>query len=77
MPNTWNGEERRKATRDHDTLVEVVQILRSHVNNFDKHQLEDKENFKEIFEKMWKHASLIYIGFGIVVTLEFLLKGGH
>lgn len=42
MPmDRWNGEERRKATRDHDTLIEMVQILKNLVTNFEEHTKDD------------------------------------
>ena len=75
----WNGEERRKNNRDHDTLIEVVQILKSHVNNFDKHLErfnehvdDDNTNFENITNKIWQHTRLIYIGIGILAALQFI-----
>lgn len=76
----WNGRERRK-TIDHDTIVELTQIMRNHISNFDihredfnKHTEDDKVAYKEIKDLLGKHAIFIYIGIGIITTLQFLLK---
>lgn len=60
----WDGIKRRKddhGVNDHDTLIELVQILTNHVNNFNElsnvfkdHVKEDKENFKILNESRWK-----------------------
>ena len=70
----WDGEERRKMNTDHDTLTEIVQILKSHVENFDKHVIDDKVNFGKIDNKIDNHAKYIYIGMGIIGVLEVLMK---
>lgn len=69
MP-TWDGKERRMPTQDHDTLIEVVQILKNHVANFDKHIEADKIAFQDIGDKLWKHAMYIYIGIGILAAIN-------
>lgn len=75
---TWDGIKRRdddlKKAEDHDTLIEVVQILKSHVANFDKHVEKDDTNFKDIKDQVGKHAMWIYIGLGVVGTIQFLIK---
>jgi hypothetical protein len=79
MPGAWNGEERRKGNRDHDTLIEVVQILQNHVENdtknwarFDVHTAEDKQNFTTVTNKVDKHAMYIYMAIGAIGLLEIL-----
>lgn len=70
---TWDGKERRSVS-DHDTLIELYQITKNHVVNFDEHKKEDNESFKIIRNQIGKHAMYIYIGLGIIGTLQFLLK---
>ena len=70
----WNGHERRKSTRDHDTLIEMVQILKNHVGNFDIHRKDylthigdDKKNFEFLNRVAW-------CGFGGLGVLEIILR---
>ena len=58
--------------KDHDTLVEVVTILKNHVSNFDAHVKVDNDNFKDIGSKIWTHAKFIYIGVGAVGVLQII-----
>lgn len=74
---TWDGVNRRVSenkSQDHDTLIEMVQILRNHVDNFDKHVEDDKTSFRVIRDQVGKHAVYIYIGLGVIGTLQFLFK---
>lgn len=72
---TWDGKtERRNNAGDHDNITRMLTILDNHVKNFDKHVEEDKSLFKEMGDKLWKHATFIYIGIGIITTLEFIFK---
>ena len=66
----WDGEERRFSNRDHDTLIEVVQILKSHVGNFDKHVEDDKALTKDV--KF--HSKIIYVCMGGLGVLEIILR---
>ena len=68
----WDGIERRNKATDHDTLIQVVQILTNHVENFNQHVTDDKAAFDEIGKRLWNHAKFIYIGIGIVAVLEVL-----
>lgn len=76
----WEGKDRRN-TEDHDTLVELCQIMKNHVDNFNlhredfvDHKKEDNVSFKALRDQIGKHAIYIYIGIGILGTLQFLLK---
>lgn len=64
---SWDGTERRMKAQDHDTLIEVVQILKSHVENFDKHQVEDKKQFDILNRNM-------YLGIGILIAVKIVFK---
>lgn len=66
MSSSWDGGERRDTT-DHDTLTNVVAILRIHVDNFDKHVEEDKKQFAVINRNM-------YIAIGVVMAIEFVSR---
>lgn len=61
----WDGIERRDKAQDHDTLIQVVEILQIHVKNFDKHINQDEENFKALNRTM-------YIGIGLVMAIQGL-----
>ena len=83
MPNQpWDGKtERRGIAQDHDTLVQIIEILKNQVENFDRHredfkehEKEDNTNFKFLRDQIGKHAMYIYIGIGILTTLQFILK---
>lgn len=70
----WDGIERRQKVQDHDTLVEVVQILKNHVDNFNmhrnefvKHREEDGVNFKRI-------DKTIYLATGVVTAVIFVVR---
>lgn len=74
MPNTYRGPERRRGQADdHDTLIELVQILTNHVKNFEEHtkrfeahMADDHTNFKFLNKN-------IYIGMGIIGCFQFLV----
>lgn len=68
-----SNTDRRKPNTDHDTLIEVVQILNNHVNNFDAHAQVDKESFKEIGDKLDNHSKYIYIGIGIMGVIQVII----
>lgn len=63
----WDGKERRHDAQDHDTLIEVVTILKRHVENFDAHVIQDDANFKTL-------NRIVYTGVGILVAIEFIFK---
>lgn len=74
MQEKWNGEERRLSARDHDTLIQMVQILQNHVENFDKHRddftehsKDDKKNFDFLNRTVWG-------GLGGLAVLEIILR---
>lgn len=71
----WDGKiERRADPNDHDRLVRLLVSVENHVINFDKHVADDKVSFKSIQDQVGKHAIWIYIGLGIVGTVEVFLK---
>lgn len=71
----WDGStERRSNPSDHDNLTRAINILESHVKNFDNHIIEDKENFKSIRDQVGKHAMYIYMALGAIGVIEFLFN---
>lgn len=75
MPNTkWDGiTERRLKSQDHDTLIELVQILKSHVENFDEHIIQDREDFKDINKKVSFSTNMIYLAMGGLGMLQVII----
>lgn len=74
MPSGWNGEDRRKNGTDHDTLVTIVQLMKNHIDNFNKHVRDDESSFKTLKDQVNRQSVFIYTGLGIVITLQFLIK---
>lgn len=72
---SWDGEDRRKGLNsDHDNLIEVIQILKSHVANFDHHRQdfrnhihEDETNFKRI-------DKTIYMATGVLSVVIYIIN---
>ena len=73
---TWDGKKRRKSdftAGDHDTLITLVEILNSHVKNFDGHRAEFLEHLREDgrnFDKLFTHLNK---GYGVIITIQFLI----
>ena len=72
----YSGSERRNPSPDHDTLVQLVQIISNHVKNSDNHMLkfeehvrEDKDNFDKLIaeQRAAKDFQMKIIG-GLLVT---------
>ncbi len=79
MPNQWNGPERRKDDRDHDTLITIVQILDNHVKNstaheaaFRAHEIQDQTNFEKLKISVQKIERIIWIATGIILAVQAL-----
>lgn len=82
MLQSWDGKtERRKHADDHDTLIALLEILDSHVKNFNihvgdykEHLKDDNINFKDISKQISALSKYIYIGVGVIVALDALPK---
>ena len=71
----WDGKvERRGNPSDHDNIVRLMVSIENHVNNFDKHVVEDAKNFGSVNSKIDKQSILIYTGVGILIAVQFILK---
>lgn len=66
----WDGRERRKGSRDHDSLIEVIQILRLHVDNFEKHIEKDERQFQFL-------NRICFIGMGGLGMLQIIIGVFH
>ena len=58
--------------KDHDTLIEVVQILKNHVANFDSHTVADSVAFAEIKKANSDTQKVIWSAAACVVTIGAL-----
>lgn len=85
MHDDYEGEERRKhsqAIADHGILLTKIDtnlenFIRSfehHENDFKDHKKDDDDNFKEIERKIAVLQRYVYIGIGILIVLEVVLK---
>ena len=79
MSNSWNGQERRGESKDHDTLIEVVQILKNHVSNFDNlsdnfkaHEQRDEHNFSALRKDNLNLQRGFWMAAGVLMALEAL-----
>ena len=75
--NEYQGEERRKTSRDHDTLIEMVQILKNHVANFDTlnesfktHQIKDETNFDQLRKDGLATQRIIWMATGVIMAVQ-------
>ena len=72
---TWDGTERRNVNQeDHDLLLKISSDTDHLVKSFDNHIVEDKETFKTIESKVNRHDKVLWVGMGIVITLQVILK---
>ncbi len=79
MPQPWNGSERRKENTDHDTLIQIVQIMDNHVKNFQTHaeafrahEVQDQTNFDKLRTQIAKIERIIYIATGVLLAVQAL-----
>lgn len=70
----WDGSERRESTKDHDTLIQMVQILQNHVNNFDKHRTDFSDHIKKDDKNFEFLNRVAWCGFGGLGALEIVLR---
>lgn len=78
MDSDWDGVERRRATRDHDLLIEIKalassqkEMMGTHIDNFDKHVAMDTNEFEKLRDKLDDQRWYIALGVGIVAAVEF------
>lgn len=86
MPTTaWDGNtERRVNHTDHDTLIELVQIIRNQTeytkdiaDNFKTHENKDEHNFQAIRNDILGLQRIVWTATGIIIALDALPKIGE
>lgn len=75
----WLGNDRRTPSRDHDTLIQVVQILDNHVKNFNTHidafklhEIKDQANFDSLRKDVLAIQKVVWTASGIIIAVEAL-----
>ena len=76
MTNEWDGRtERRKMNQeDHDLLIEINEGVKHLVEKLNHHIIEDEKTFATLEYKVNKHDKVLWVGMGIVITLQVILK---
>lgn len=54
MAQEWDGNERRRISREHDLLIRMDQNLSNHMKRVEEHFDDDKESFSKINENVEK-----------------------
>ena len=71
----WDGIKRReKDIEDHDLLTQIDTKLSILLNSFDKHIIDDKEQFAEIKKRLSFGEKIIYGAVGIIAFIELAAK---
>ena len=80
MLEKYNGGEIIN-NKDHDTLVEVVQILKNQdelskiiATNLKDHEMKDQENFNGIRRDILGLQKIVWTATGIIIALDALPK---
>ncbi len=71
---SWDGSERRDKAQDHDTLIALVEILTSHVKNFDTHVKEDGENFRSLKNTVLNIERCVWVATGVIISVHVFPK---
>lgn len=65
--------------KDHDTLIQLVQIISNHVKNFDTHttafkdhEIKDQDNFDKLRTQTAKIEKVIWMATGAILMVEAL-----
>lgn len=80
MPDKpWDNQERRVETKDHDTLIQMVQILQNHVDNFknhvsvfDVHVDKDEKSFDNLRKDNQITQRMVWMAAGAVMAVQAL-----
>lgn len=72
----WDGIKRRAddfKANDHDTIIELVQIIKNHIEHFEEHR-EDFHEHKNNDDKSFKFLNkTVYMGMGGLAMLQVLI----
>lgn len=82
LGEAWDGKhERRINHTDHDTLIQLVQIMKGQTENANMiasnlkiHEAKDEENFKEIKKDILGLQRIVWTATGIIVALDAMPK---
>lgn len=66
-----DGEE-----RDHfrELLVEVHTMMKSHLEDYKQHKIDDKEHFQRIYGMTGDLRKYLYMGMGALAAFELAIK---
>lgn len=77
----YHGPERRKHADDHDTVVQLLEIMNNHVGNFDTHRedyrrhiIDDNKFFEEIRKNIAGIHRIGWVALGALLALQVLPK---
>ena len=71
----WDGVKRRgKDVEDHDLLTQIDTKLSILLESFDKHIIDDKEQFADIKKRLTFGEKIIYGAVGIIAFIELAAK---
>lgn len=75
MPNSWDGQERRKdVIVDHDLLIKIDTNLMHLIDSYANHVQDDKKSFDKIDKRMDIAEKLLYGCVGIFVFVQLIIK---
>lgn len=67
---SWDGEERRSESRDHDLLTKIDANLSNFMSRFDEHKQSDKEDFNRLYAEQGLLKKYLYMGLGVIAAIE-------
>lgn len=78
MPNSkWDGAERRKVSDDHDTIIEVLGLIKNgrenfeeHMKSFNDHKVDDQSNFNLLRRELLGIQKVIWIATGVIISVQ-------
>ena len=71
---SWNEEERKNRSNDHDLLIQIDTKLDSFFNAFEKHVQSDEDSFKAHDFRLKNLEKALYAGIGGLAILEVFIR---
>ena len=73
--NGWDGPERRNGgSRDHDLLIRIDANVTTFMERFDKHELDNKADFKTLFVRTGTIQKFMWLIVGALTLMEFYFR---
>jgi len=73
--NGWEGTERRKGgTKDHDLLIRIDANVTTFMDQFDKHEADNKLDFKTLFSRTGTTQKFMWLIAGALAIMEFYFR---